>query len=70
MCLVFTVNTLLVLESERLHSDMTRRFQSYKTSRGGTVTILKLDKSGANAEPRDDEYVPNISSLSDPKCSQ
>jgi len=50
------VNTLLVLGSERLNIDMSRRFQGYKTARGEELTILKLDKSGGCVD-RDEEYV-------------
>ena len=50
------MNTLLVLGSERLHIEMSRRFQTYRTSRGEDLTILKVDKSGGCVD-RDEEYV-------------
>ncbi|RFU32098.1 hypothetical protein B7463_g4259, partial [Scytalidium lignicola] len=52
----FQVNVILVLGSERLHSEMIRRFSSHKTTNGEEVTIVKLDKSGGCVD-RDDEYL-------------
>lgn len=51
-----SVNTILVLGSERLSSEMTRRFSSYKTANDETVTVVKLDKSGGCVD-RDETYM-------------
>ncbi|KAK2624488.1 hypothetical protein QTJ16_006438 [Diplocarpon rosae] len=42
----FSVNVVLVIGSERLHSEMQRRFSNYKTSTSESITLVKLDKSG------------------------
>ncbi|KIN00369.1 hypothetical protein OIDMADRAFT_42295 [Oidiodendron maius Zn] len=52
----FSVNIILVLGSERLHSDMLRRFSGYRTTTGDTITLVKLDKSGGCVD-RDDEFM-------------
>ncbi|TVY39548.1 mRNA cleavage and polyadenylation factor [Lachnellula occidentalis] len=52
----FAVNTILVLGSERLHSEMQRRFSAYKTRSGETITLVKLDKSGGCVD-RDDTFM-------------
>ena len=36
----------MALGSERLYSDMLRRFNNQKTSGGDLITVIKLDKSG------------------------
>lgn len=54
--LSYIVNTILVLGSERLHSDMLRRFSSYRTSSGESITLVKLDKSGGCVD-RDDNFM-------------
>lgn len=51
-----SVNIILVLGSERLHSDMLRRFSGYRTTTGDTITLVKLDKSGGCVD-RDDEFM-------------
>jgi polyribonucleotide 5'-hydroxyl-kinase len=53
---VLQVNTILVLGSERLHSEMMRRFSSYRTSSGEAITLVKLDKSGGCVD-RDDTFM-------------
>lgn len=53
---LFPVNVILVLGSERLHSDMLRRFSGYRTSNNEAVTITRLDKSGGCVD-RDDEFM-------------
>ncbi|CAD6504722.1 BgTH12-00227 [Blumeria graminis f. sp. triticale] len=55
----FSVNVILVLGSERLHSEMLRRFSSYKTRTGESITLVKLDKSGGCVD-RDEEYLQQI----------
>lgn len=45
-----------MLGSERLHSDMLRRFSGYRTTTGDTITLVKLDKSGGCVD-RDDEFM-------------
>ncbi|TAQ85137.1 hypothetical protein B7494_g6551 [Chlorociboria aeruginascens] len=52
----FLVDTVLVLGSERLHSDMIRRFAAYKTSTGDSITLVRLDKSGGCVD-RDDAFM-------------
>lgn len=54
--LTFSVNTILVLGSERLHSEMHKRFSSYRTSTGEAITLVKLDKSGGCVD-RDEGYM-------------
>jgi hypothetical protein len=54
--LIILVNIVLVLGSERLHSDMLRRFSGYRTTTGDTITLVKLDKSGGCVD-RDDEFM-------------
>lgn len=53
---VHVVNVILVLGSERLHSDMIRRFDGRPSGEGETITVVKLDKSGGCAD-RDDTYL-------------
>ncbi|KAI9649677.1 Cleavage polyadenylation factor subunit clp1 [Ciborinia camelliae] len=52
----FSVNIILVLGSERLHSDMIRRFSTHKTDSGEVINIVKLDKSGGCVD-RDDAFM-------------
>ncbi|RKF76134.1 mRNA cleavage and polyadenylation factor clp1 [Golovinomyces cichoracearum] len=52
----FSVNIILVLGSERLHSEIQRRFSSLKINSGESITLIKLDKSGGCVD-RDDEYL-------------
>ncbi|KAE8448649.1 Cleavage polyadenylation factor subunit clp1 [Mollisiaceae sp. DMI_Dod_QoI] len=52
----FSVNIILVIGSERLHSEMLRRFSAYRTSIGETITLVKLDKSGGCVD-RDDAFM-------------
>ncbi|KAI6247730.1 mRNA cleavage and polyadenylation factor clp1 [Erysiphe necator] len=52
----FSVNIILVLGSERLHSELHRRFSSLKTNTGESITLIKLDKSGGCVD-RDEEYL-------------
>ncbi|KAI9842178.1 MAG: Cleavage polyadenylation factor subunit clp1 [Thelocarpon superellum] len=52
----FSVNVLLVLGSERLYSDMLRRFGGTKTSTDESITVLKLSKSGGCVD-RDEAYM-------------
>src|SRR5450432_541991 len=50
------VNVIISLGSERLHSDMVRRFDGHKTTNDDPITVIKLDKSGGCAD-RDDTYL-------------
>ncbi|MCJ1362646.1 Cleavage polyadenylation factor subunit clp1 [Acarospora aff. strigata] len=52
----FSVNVLIVLGSERLYSDMARRFNGRRTSTDETISVVKLDKSGGCVD-RDDAYM-------------
>ena len=47
------MNVLLILGSERLYADMSRRFAQSPNS---TITVLKLDKSGGCVD-RDSSYM-------------
>ncbi|KAL7269646.1 Cleavage polyadenylation factor subunit clp1 [Rhizina undulata] len=49
----FSVNVLIVVGSERLYSDMARRFEDRKTN---PVTVVKLPKSGGCVD-RDETYL-------------
>ena len=46
---------IVVLGSERLYSDMLRRFNGQKTSSGETIAVIKVDKSGGCVD-RDESY--------------
>ena len=50
------VNTILVIGSERLQSEMLRRFSTYRTTNGDSITLVKLDKSGGCVD-RDDMFM-------------
>jgi polyribonucleotide 5'-hydroxyl-kinase len=50
------VDIILVLGSERLYSEMQRRFLSYRGSAGEPLTLVKLDKSGGCVD-RDDTFM-------------
>ncbi|CAL3967141.1 unnamed protein product [Diplocarpon coronariae] len=52
----FSVNVILVIGSERLHSEMQRRFSTYKTSTNESITLVKLDKSGGCVD-RDESFM-------------
>ncbi|KAI9821748.1 MAG: Cleavage polyadenylation factor subunit clp1 [Pycnora praestabilis] len=52
----FSVNILVILGSERLYSDMRRRFDGHKTSSNETISVIKLDKSGGCVD-RDEAYL-------------
>ena len=44
-----------MLGSERLYSDLLRRFNDSKASAGGTTSVIKLEKSGGCVD-RDDDF--------------
>lgn len=50
------VNVVVVVASERLSSDMLRRFHGQKTSAGETIAVVKVDKSGGCVD-RDEAYL-------------
>jgi polyribonucleotide 5'-hydroxyl-kinase len=50
------VNIILVLGSERLYSEMQRRFSSYTGTAGEPLTLVKLDKSGGCVD-RDESFI-------------
>ncbi|KAG4027697.1 hypothetical protein MFRU_028g01190 [Monilinia fructicola] len=52
----FSANVILVLGSERLYSDMMRRFSTSKTDGGDVIRLVKLDKSGGCVD-RDDAFM-------------
>ncbi|MCJ1354788.1 MAG: Cleavage polyadenylation factor subunit clp1 [Icmadophila ericetorum] len=55
----FSVNVLIVLGSERLYNDMSRRFTKQTTGPGRTINVLKLDKSGGCVD-RDAQYLKQL----------
>ncbi|KAI9894989.1 MAG: Cleavage polyadenylation factor subunit clp1 [Vezdaea aestivalis] len=59
----FAVNVILVLGSERLYSDMVRRFDKKSTSTDESISVVKLDKSGGCVD-RDDSYMSAVRSAS------
>ena len=50
------VSAVVVLGSERLYSDMLRRFNGQKTGTGETIAVVKVDKSGGCVD-RDEAYL-------------
>ncbi|KAL8800829.1 MAG: hypothetical protein Q9182_004889 [Xanthomendoza sp. 2 TL-2023] len=52
----FSINVLVVVGSERLYSDMLRRFNGQSIGADDTTTVVKLDRSGGVVD-RDDEYM-------------
>ncbi|KAL9072516.1 MAG: hypothetical protein Q9161_003528 [Pseudevernia consocians] len=52
----FSVSAVVVLGSERLYSDMLRRFNGQKTGAGETIAVVKVDKSGGCVD-RDEMYL-------------
>lgn len=52
---MYLVNVIAVLGSERLYSDLLRRFKDNTPSTGGTTAVVKLDKSGGCVD-RDDDF--------------
>ena len=48
-----------MLGSERLYSDMVRRFNGQRTSTGETIAVIKLDKSGGCVD-RDEAYLEQL----------
>lgn len=50
------MNVIIVIGSERLHSEMQRRFVTSKTSANETITLVKLDKSGGCVD-RDETFM-------------
>lgn len=50
------VTLLITVGSERLSSEMVRRFNGQKTGVSETITVLRLDKSGGCVD-RDTEYM-------------
>ncbi|KAL8760936.1 MAG: hypothetical protein Q9184_002904 [Pyrenodesmia sp. 2 TL-2023] len=52
----FQVNVMVVVGSERLYSDMLRRFNGQRMGTDTTTTVIKLDRSGGSVN-RDEEYL-------------
>ena len=52
----YAVSVVVILGSERLYSDMARRFKEQNTGAGEKITVIKLDKSGGCVD-RDEEYL-------------
>lgn len=57
---IILVNVILVLGSERLHNDMSRKFGP---GRGEQITLVRLDKSGGCVD-RDGDFLSRIQELS------
>ncbi|KAI1170647.1 Pre-mRNA cleavage complex II protein Clp1-domain-containing protein [Nemania sp. FL0916] len=55
----FSVNIIVVLGSERINSEMQKRFSGQTTTVGETITVVGLDKSGGVAE-RDEALMQSI----------
>ncbi|KAI0538008.1 Pre-mRNA cleavage complex II protein Clp1-domain-containing protein [Xylaria digitata] len=55
----FSVNIVIVLGSERVGSEMQKRFAGQTTSVGETVTVVGLDKSGGVME-RDEAFMQSV----------
>ena len=53
------VNVLIVLGSERLYSDMTRRFAKKSANIASDISVVKLDKSGGCVD-RDSQYLQQL----------
>ncbi|CZS89296.1 probable Protein clp1 [Rhynchosporium agropyri] len=53
------VNVILVIGSERLHSEMQRRFITSKPPSNETITLVKLDKSGGCVD-RDEAFMQQV----------
>lgn len=53
---IFVVSVLVTLGSERLASEMARKFHGQKAGTSETITVLKLDKSGGCVD-RDIEHM-------------
>ena len=56
LLILFLVNVLVVLGSERLYSDLLRRFNAQNTVAGETIAVVKVDKSGGCVD-RDEAYL-------------
>ena len=56
---IHPVSVIVILGSERLYSDMLRRFNGQNSSAGETVAVVKLDKSGGCVD-RDEAYLENL----------
>ncbi|KAL7627746.1 Cleavage polyadenylation factor subunit clp1 [Parahypoxylon ruwenzoriense] len=52
----FSINIVLVIGSERLSSEMQKKFSGQKTSLGESITVVSLDKSGGVVE-RDSTFL-------------
>ncbi|KAJ2990435.1 hypothetical protein NUW58_g2953 [Xylaria curta] len=55
----FSVNVIVVLGSERINSEMQKRFAGQTTSVGETITVVGLDKSGGVME-RDEAFMQSV----------
>ncbi|KAI0860743.1 Pre-mRNA cleavage complex II protein Clp1-domain-containing protein [Xylaria cubensis] len=55
----FSVNIIIVLGSERVGSEMQKRFAGQTTTVGDTITVVGLDKSGGVME-RDESFMQSI----------
>ncbi|KAJ4368310.1 Cleavage polyadenylation factor subunit clp1 [Neocucurbitaria cava] len=55
----FSVNVLITLGSERLYSDLTRKFSSQNRDPSESVSVIRLDKSGGCVD-RSEEYMRSL----------
>jgi polyribonucleotide 5'-hydroxyl-kinase len=53
------VNILITLGSERLYSDLTKRFSPRSGAQDEPVTVLRIDKSGGCVD-RSDDYMKSL----------
>ena len=53
------VNVVVVLGSERLYSDLLRRFNGQNTGSGQAIAVVKVDKSGGCVD-RDEAYLQQL----------
>ncbi|KAL8712949.1 MAG: hypothetical protein Q9220_002807 [cf. Caloplaca sp. 1 TL-2023] len=52
----FSVNVLVIVGSERLYSDMLRRFNNQRTGTDDIIRVIKLDRSGGSVN-RDEDFL-------------
>ncbi|KAL8873528.1 MAG: hypothetical protein Q9198_007011 [Flavoplaca austrocitrina] len=52
----FSINTMVIVGSERLYSDMLRRFNGQPIGIGETTSVIKLDRSGGSVD-RDEDFL-------------
>lgn len=61
--LTIVVNVVLVLGSERVYSDLQKRFATIRTPANESIEVIKLDKSGGCVD-RDDAFLQHLLAIS------